>query len=347
MVDMLAELVKIPSDPFSDKQEVLDYVQSFTDQIHMRNTLFGDAQSPALLAEYGQGGVVLSGHLDTPPIGDYWSFSQSQVASGRLYGRGAADMKGTVVAMLQAAADLVLRKVPVVLAFTTDEETTMQGAAALSKTLPMRRAKAIVVGEPTGLRVAHAEKGVLDIAIETRGKAAHGAMPHLGENAISKMMRIVRGLESFKGRIAHPELGTVTMNLGTFHGGNRLNVVPNKATAEVDIRFPPPYPPISSTGRSRSTCGGSRPRSRCAGSSPFRRSRSIRTLPTFGCFGRSREGRRPSSYTHPRPSITRRSIRAWSSTVPAKRNSPTRRTSTSRLNPSRAPPRSTRSTPSG
>ena len=56
MVDMLAELIKIPSDPFSDKQEVLDYVQSFTDQIHMRNTLFGDSQSPALLAEFGQGG---------------------------------------------------------------------------------------------------------------------------------------------------------------------------------------------------------------------------------------------------------------------------------------------------
>ncbi len=243
MIDMLAELVKIASDPLSDKQEILDYVQSFTDQIHMRNTLFGDSASPALLAEYGQGGVVLSGHLDTPPIGDYWSFSQSQIASGRLYGRGAADMKGTIVAMMQAAADLTTRKIPVVLAFTTDEETSMQGAMALAKTLPLRRAKAVVVGEPTGLRVAHAEKGVLDISIETRGKAAHGAMPHLGDNAISKMMRIVRGLESFKGRIAHPELGAVTMNLGTFHGGTRLNVVPNKCTAEVDIRFPPPYAP--------------------------------------------------------------------------------------------------------
>jgi acetylornithine deacetylase/succinyl-diaminopimelate desuccinylase-like protein len=243
MIDMLAELVKIPSDPLSDKQEVLDYVQSFTDQIHMRNTLFGPPDAPALLAEYGQGGLVLSGHLDTPPIGDYWSFSQSQIASGRLYGRGAADMKGTIVGMMQAAADLTSRKIPITLAFTTDEETSMQGAAALAKTLPLRRAKAIVVGEPTGLRVAASEKGVLDIAIETRGKAAHGAMPHLGDNAISKMIRIVRGLESFKGRIAHPELGSVTMNVGTFHGGARLNVVPNRATAEVDIRFPPPYSP--------------------------------------------------------------------------------------------------------
>ncbi|MCI4338163.1 MAG: M20/M25/M40 family metallo-hydrolase, partial [Thermoplasmata archaeon] len=117
------------------------------------------------------------------------------------------------------------------------------GAIALSKTLPLRRAKAVVVGEPTGLRVAYAEKGVLDLAIETRGKAAHGAMPHLGENAISKMMRLLRGLEGFKGRIAHPELGSVTVNVGTFNGGARLNVVPNKATAEVDIRFPPPYSP--------------------------------------------------------------------------------------------------------
>lgn len=243
MVDMLADLVKIPSDSLADKQEVLDYVQSFTDQIHMRNTLFGDSSAPALLAEYGQAGVVFSGHLDTPPIGDYWSFSQSQLAGGRMYGRGAADMKGTVIAMLQAAQDLVARKIPVALALTTDEETSMQGAIALSKTLPLRRAKAVVVGEPTGLRVAYAEKGVLDLAIETRGKAAHGAMPHLGENAISKMMRLLRGLEGFKGRIAHPELGSVTVNVGTFNGGARLNVVPNKATAEVDIRFPPPYSP--------------------------------------------------------------------------------------------------------
>src|SRR5580658_1157090 len=243
MVDMLADLVKIPSDSFADKQEILDYVQSFTDQIRMRNTLFGESGAPSLLAEYGQSGVVFSGHLDTPPIGDYWSFSQSQVAAGRMYGRGAADMKGTVVAMLQAAQDLVARKIPVCLAFSTDEETTMQGAMALSKTLPIRRAKAIVVGEPTGLRVAYAEKGVLDLTIETRGKAAHGAMPHLGENAIGKMMRILRGLESFKGRIAHPDLGSVTLNVGTFNGGTRLNVVPNKCTAEVDIRFPPPYSP--------------------------------------------------------------------------------------------------------
>ncbi len=243
MVDMLAELIKIPSDPSANKQEILDYVQTFTDQIHMRNTLLGDPGTPALLAEYGQAGIVLSGHLDTPPVGDYWSFSQSQLASGRMYGRGAADMKGTVIAMMQSAQDLVSRKIPVALALTTDEETTMQGAQALSKTLTLRRAKAVVVGEPTGLRIAAAEKGVLDLAIETRGKAAHGAMPHLGENAITKMMRILRGLESFKSRIAHPELGTVTLNIGTFNGGTRINVVPSKCTAEVDIRFPPPYTP--------------------------------------------------------------------------------------------------------
>ena len=280
MVDMLSELVKIPSDPFSDKQEVLDYVQSFTDQIHMRNTLFGDPQAPALLAEFGQGGVVLSGHLDTPPVGDYWSFSQSQLASGRMYGRGAADMKGTVVAMLDAAQDLVSRKIPVVLAFTTDEETSMQGAMALAKTLPLRRAKAVVVGEPTGLRVAYAEKGVLDLAIETRGKAAHGAMPHLGENAIGKMMRILRGLESFKGRIAHPELGMVTLNIGTFVGVSASTSCRTSAPPRSTFASRPPTPRTSSTTRSKSTCAGSRPPSPSVASSrcpPFRSTRTPST----------------------------------------------------------------------
>lgn len=243
MVDMLADLIKITSDPSANKQEVIDYVQSFTDQLKMKNALYGDPSAPALLAEYGTSGVVLSGHLDTPPIGDFWSFSQSQFTGGRMYGRGAADMKGTVVAMLQAAQDLVARRIPVVLAFTTDEETTMSGAVSLSKTLALRRARAIVVGEPTGLRVGYAEKGVLDLAIETRGRSAHGAMPHLGENAIAKMMRILRALEGFRGRIAHPELGTVTLNIGTLNGGQRINVVPSRCTSEVDIRFPPPYTP--------------------------------------------------------------------------------------------------------
>ncbi len=243
MVDMLADLIKLSSDPSSDKHEILDYIQSIADSLKMRSAVYGDPSAPALLSEYGQGGVVLAGHLDTPPVGDGWSFSQSQFTAGRMYGRGAADMKGTVVAMLSAVNDLVVRKVPVTLAITTDEETTMNGAQALCKTLAMRRAKAIVVGEPTGLRVGYAEKGVLDLAIETRGRSAHGAMPQLGENAVVKLMRLLRALETFRGRVAHPELGTVTVNVGTLHGGNRVNVVPSRAAAEVDIRFPPPYTP--------------------------------------------------------------------------------------------------------
>ena len=99
------------------------------------------------------------------------------------------------------------------------------------------------LGGGHALSPGHGKTHVAAYLAGSRGKAAHGAMPHLGENAISKMMRILRGLEGFKGRIAHPELGMVTMNIGTFNGGTRLNVVPNKCIAEVDIRFPPPYSP--------------------------------------------------------------------------------------------------------
>lgn len=242
-VDMLTELINIASDVTANKREIMDYIQTFTDHLKMHVTQHGSQACPAILAEYGERGVVFSGHLDTPPIGDFWNFSQSQISGGRMYGRGASDMKGSIVAMLQAVQDLVHRKVPVALAFTTDEETTMAGAASLAKTLAIRRARAIVVGEPTALRIGYAEKGVLDFAIETRGKAAHGAMPHLGDNAIVKMMRLLKALESFKGKVEHSEMGRVTINPAVVTGGSRVNVVPSKCVTEIDVRFPPPYSP--------------------------------------------------------------------------------------------------------
>ncbi|MCL4324452.1 MAG: M20 family metallopeptidase [Candidatus Thermoplasmatota archaeon] len=242
---MLTELIGIPSDVTANKREIIDYIQYFADRLKMTTSIHGNPSSPAILAESGDRGVVLSGHLDTPPIGDFWNFSQGQIASGRMYGRGAADMKGSIVAMLQATQDLVHRKIPVVLAFTTDEETTMAGAASLAKTLALRRARAVVIGEPTALRVGHAEKGVLDVAIETKGKAAHGAMPQLGDNAVTKMMRLLKALEGFKGKVEHSEMGRVTVNPAVIQGGTRVNVVPSRCVTEVDIRFPPPYTPES------------------------------------------------------------------------------------------------------
>ncbi len=246
-VDMLTELIGIASDVTSNKREIIDYVQYFADRLKMTTSIHGSPTAPAILAEYGERGVLFSGHLDTPPIGDFWNFSQGQIASGRMYGRGASDMKGSVVAMLQAAQDLVHRKIPVTLAFTTDEETTMAGAASLAKTLTVRRARSIVIGEPTALRVGYSEKGVLDVSIETKGKAAHGAMPQLGDNAITKMMRLLKALEGFKGRVEHSEMGRVTLNPAVISGGTRVNVVPSRCITEVDVRFPPPYTPDSLT----------------------------------------------------------------------------------------------------
>ena len=274
MVDMLADLIKSRATRSRTSRRCSTTSSRSPTRSTCGTRCSGSRPRRPSLPSPGQGGVVLSGHLDTPPIGDYWSFSQSQLAAAGCTGRGAADMKGTVIAMLQAAQDLVARKVPIVLALTTDEETTMQGAAALAKTLPMRRAKAIVVGEPNGLRVAYAEKGVLDLAIETRGKAAHGAMPHLGENAISKMMRMPPGSGELQG--PHRASGARQRDDEHRHAERRrrINVVPNKATAEVDIRFPPPSSRTSCTGRSRSTCGGSRPRSRSAACSACARCKS-------------------------------------------------------------------------
>jgi len=241
ITDTLADLIRFKSYLEEEKPDIIRYVVDILSPLNLKITEYGDDSSPAILAEYGEGGVVFAGHLDTCPIGEFWTYSQAQVVDGKMYGRGAADMKGSVTAMLNAAQELVKREIPFAIALTTDEETTMRGAESLCRAKTIRNAPAIVIGEPTNLNVGYAEKGLVFLQVETRGKAAHGAMPHLGENAILKMMKVLRTLETFKDTVQHPQLGGVTINIGTISGGEKVNVVADKCTAMIDVRFPPPH----------------------------------------------------------------------------------------------------------
>jgi len=241
LTDTLADLIKFKSYLEEEKPDIIRYIVDYLKPLNMKITEYGDDSSPAILAEYGEGGVVFAGHLDTCPIGDFWTYTQAQIVDGKMYGRGTADMKGSVTAMLNASAELVRREIPFALAFTTDEESTMRGASALCRARAVRNAPAIVIGEPTNLCVGYAEKGLMFLQIETIGKAAHGAMPHLGENAILKMMKVLRTLETFKDSATHPQLGGVTINIGTINGGEKVNVVADKCIAMIDVRFPPPH----------------------------------------------------------------------------------------------------------
>lgn len=191
--------------------------------------------------------ILLAPHLDTVgSIDGSDEIFQPQLAGGRVWGRGACDTKGCVAAMLVALGDVVAgprrpRSTEIIFAGLIDEENGQRGSRALAAS--GFRADLGIVGEPTRLEVVTAHKGDVWARLETRGKAAHGARPDLGRNAIREMALAVELLEGeyaelLRGR-RHPLLGHPTINVGTIRGGNQPNIVPDRCTISVDRRMLP------------------------------------------------------------------------------------------------------------
>ena len=191
--------------------------------------------------------LVFTGHLDTVPVGDApWDFPPhgAEILNGRLLGRGSSDMKSGVAAMAVCALHLARKpelKHDVVFVFTAGEETGSEGALQMRDegVLPPE-AGAIVVAEPTGNIPFLGHKGAFWLECTAKGRSAHGSMPDLGDNAIYKAARAVAGLENFFASApAHPQLGKPTLNVGTFQGGSKINMVPDSACFRVDLRSVP------------------------------------------------------------------------------------------------------------
>lgn len=206
-----------------------------------------------LLARYTPTGrprqrLLLAPHLDTVGSLDGSDAIFSPVLqAGRLWGRGACDTKGSVAAMFTALLEVVNsperpRETEIVFAGLVDEESHQAGSRALARS--GFHADLGIVGEPTRLRVITAHKGDLWIRLETRGKAAHGARPELGRNAVHAMARVVERLEGeyaaeLGRRPAHPLLGRPTVNVGLIRGGGQPNIVPDRCVIEIDRRTVP------------------------------------------------------------------------------------------------------------
>jgi succinyl-diaminopimelate desuccinylase len=191
--------------------------------------------------------LVFTGHLDTVPVGDApWDSPPhgAEIKNGRLMGRGSSDMKSGVAAMAVTALQLAEEPAGeggVVFVFTAGEETGSEGAFQMKESgvLP-HEAGAIVVAEPTGNIPLLGHKGAFWLECTAKGKSAHGSMPDLGENAIYKAARAAASLEDFfSSAEAHPQLGKPTVNVGTFAGGSKINMVPDSARFRVDLRSVP------------------------------------------------------------------------------------------------------------
>jgi acetylornithine deacetylase/succinyl-diaminopimelate desuccinylase-like protein len=133
------------------------------------------------------------------------------------------------------------RETEIIFAGLIDEENAQAGSRSLAAS--GFKADLAIVGEPTKLKVVTAHKGSLWLQLATRGRAAHGAMPQLGKNAVHEMARIVDLLETDYAaqlrRRKHPLLGHATVNVGTISGGTQPNIVPDSCTISIDRRTLP------------------------------------------------------------------------------------------------------------
>lgn len=235
---VLTDLVLMRSEENDQMAPIIDYVTGTMKRLGMEVRTYGTEDKPSVVGEFGKGGVILSGHLDTVPVGTGWTKGQAEIVDGVMYGRGTNDMKGGCAAMLLAAEMLVEGKVPFALCYTTDEETSMYGAGAASKDPAFAVAPAVVVTEATEFDIVVKEKGLVQFSITTKGKAAHASMPHLGENAIAKMVSLLSRMEDIQKPPEDP-VEHMTLCVDTIRGGSAMNVIPDECVAEVDVRYPP------------------------------------------------------------------------------------------------------------
>jgi succinyl-diaminopimelate desuccinylase len=210
---------------------------------------FAPGRSTLVASLEASGGRPLgfTGHLDTVPLGSAaWTHAPfaGVVEDGRLYGRGASDMKAAVAAMVVAGlrqAGTRPRGAGIVLIITAGEETSCEGARHLAASLDLGgMVGALVVGEPTSNHPVIAHKGCVRYRIAARGVSAHGSMPHEGVNAIHRIAEVVERLKDFDfGTAPHPLLGVPTLNIGTVAGGSGINLVADSAELGVDVRLVP------------------------------------------------------------------------------------------------------------
>ncbi|MEO6086815.1 MAG: M20 family metallopeptidase [Umezawaea sp.] len=192
--------------------------------------------------------LLYCGHFDTVPLGSAaWTrppHAAEVDEDGVLWGRGAVDMKGGLAAMLVGMATLARAEValPGDLHFlgTVGEEVDCAGARAALDSGVMEGVANLVIAEPTDLDLVAAHKGALFLEFTTYGRAAHGAMPDQGVNAITQMMCLLERLGTLDADLpTHALLGGATLNVGTIQGGTVVNIVPDQCTARVDLRTVP------------------------------------------------------------------------------------------------------------
>jgi acetylornithine deacetylase/succinyl-diaminopimelate desuccinylase-like protein len=257
---LLRELIALPSvnpafvpqrDSRAGEWRVTDYVASLVAKaglsIEFQTVFEGKPRRANLIARLDASGkaqrrVILAPHFDTVSAESF----EPRLQNGRIFGRGACDTKGSVATMLTALLTVAVsgprpKNTDIIFLGLIDEENVQEG----SRTFAASKFKAdlAIIGEPTELKVVTAHKGDLWLKLVTKGRAAHGARPELGDNAVHRMARVIDLLETkyqaLLRKRRHPILGSPSINVGAVRGGSQPNIVPDRCEIDIDRRTIP------------------------------------------------------------------------------------------------------------
>jgi succinyl-diaminopimelate desuccinylase len=255
ITDLLRRWISIPSrNPPGEERNlalaIAEQLKNWGFEVELHEALPNRPNVIAYLrGEVGKPRLIFNGHIDTVPEGDVsnWTYNpfEGVVVGNRLYGRGAGDQKGGLVAFTIAAKAIkevnVRLKGDLILTYAAGEETNEPGTKSILVDKGVRGDWGIVT-EPTSLKIATAESGLAWFEVLIRGKAAHASRPEVGVNAISKAAKFIKEIEVYseniKGRI-HKLVGYSKCSVTVIHGGLKENIIPDLCRVVIDRRMIP------------------------------------------------------------------------------------------------------------
>ena len=248
--DLLRSLIQIKSvNPPGNENQIADFIKKFLLKNNIQSELVpleeGRSSVVAKIEGEEERNITLCGHLDTVGVKEEdWTkpVFEGLIENGKMYGIGASDMKGGVAAILYSAVLLKRRRIipkkTVQLALTADEEWAYRGAKNLVDGGYFDRTDFLIITEPSNLQVSTGEKGELWMRVKFFGKSAHGSTPEVGANTIIPGSELIVNVTERYGKIfeADPFWGKTSINIGKFHGGTQVNIVPNYSEVDFDFR---------------------------------------------------------------------------------------------------------------
>ena len=248
--DLLRSLIQIKSvNPPGNENQIANFIKKFLLKENIFSELVnleeGRSSVIAKIEGKEKRNITLCGHLDTVRVKEEeWTKPpfQGLIENGRMYGRGAADMKGGVAVILYAAVLLkrrgIIPKKTIQLALTADEEWGYRGAKTLVDQGYFKQTDLLIITEPTNLQVSIGEKGEVWIKAKFFGKSAHGSTPELGRNTVIPGSKFILEVsDKYEKTFKKKNLwGKTSINIGQFHGGEQINIVPNYSEVQLDFR---------------------------------------------------------------------------------------------------------------